>query len=135
MDANHSLEERSTANHQKIGSQNSEMATKVIAALRHAHEIWLRSCNSSNEAQQAAQAIKIVLAKMTPETDTPSTVGWDRTTLGGSSNTNENQTFDDMLMTVNPTLYAGLQSDASEFPDFSGLDFEMASLKMSPIRI
>ena len=133
VDINHILSQKLSMDSQVNPDLGSNK--KAIVALRGSHQVWLRSCNSSKEAQQAARAIEIVLAKATPETTeatTPSTTAWDGMTLVNATDTIEDQAFDDMLLAVNPILYAGLQSDAGEFPEFSGLDLEMASSPTLP---
>ena len=105
-----------------------ESDEKVISALRNAHLTWLRSCDSSREARQAARAIEVVLAKV-PGVNTSSSFDWDRTTLDASTtDPSPDLTFDDMLMTTNPTLFAGLRGTETDgFPDLSAMDLEMAS--------
>ena len=101
---------------------------KVVAALRSAHLTWLRSCNSSQEARRAAQAVEVMLAKI-QRTDTSSAAMWEGTTINTSSTDDSSDLlFDDMLMTANPILFAGLRgSETDGFPDLSAMDFEMVS--------
>ena len=44
-------------------AEETEMRQRVIEALNNSHLIWLRSSNSSRDAQKAAQALRIVLGK------------------------------------------------------------------------
>ena len=103
---------------------------KVIGALRSAHLTWLRSCPSSREARQATRAIEVVLAKG-PGVDTSTSLDWDGASIDVSiTESRFDLTFDDMLMTTNPTLFAGWKgSETTGFPDLSAMDFDMASIK------
>ena len=117
-------------NHAITKRSDLEGYEKIMAALRSARQTWLRSCDSSREARQAAQAIEVVLAKTkTQGTDTSSAVVWEGTTIAMSNPTEgPDVTFDDLLMTANPTLFAGLHDNKTDgFPDLSAMDFEMAS--------
>jgi len=112
----------------QIGTPDREPNEKVMAALRSAHLMWLRSSDLSREARQAAQAIEVMLAK-TQRTNASSpavseaTIVNSSTTDGGSD-----LTFDTMLMTANPMFFAGPRASENDgFSDLFPLDLEMAS--------
>ena len=128
VDVNRAIITGSTTTMLHIGKADVESSEKVMAALRNAHLIWLRSCDSSREARQAVRAIEVMLAK-TQKAGASSSFLWERATVDSlSANDDPNLALDAMLINPNLVLFAEPQgTDIDAFLDLSPLDLEMPS--------
>ena len=130
VDINHAIT-KGSASMSHVGKPDIAPNEKVMAVLRDAHLIWLRSCDLSREARQAAQAIEIVLANIQRANDSTRAI-WEGTTIDISNSIDASDpTFDAMQTTASPTLFEGpRESEFDGFPDLCLLDLDMASNKL-----
>lgn len=141
VDVHHTITQGSFFVSQNAAS-DSEPSETVIKALHGAYLIWLRSSDSSREAQQAARALKIVLNNAQAMKETLSAVSKGPLVSSPVSNsgpdpqiTTASVLASERANAVNGTLTAGtsifpsylLESDADGFLDFNSMDFEMVS--------
>ena len=145
VDLDHSITEGSWLVSQNTAS-DCERSQTVLRTLHNAYQTWLRSSDSSREAQKAAQILKIVLDKAEAiKTASSSTVSGGTVASMPTINSSSDLQFTNAvsilaseqasavhaaLMTTDPMLLAYLpESDTDDFLEFSSMDFEMASTR------
>ncbi len=145
VDAHHTVTQGSLFVSQNAASSPGP-SERVIKALQGAYLIWLRSSDSSREAQQATRALKIVLDKAQAMMKTSSAVsGGTLTSMPAINSDSDLQKNTASVLTserasaVNATLMTDTPmfpayppgSDADSFLDFYSMEFEMVGRQSS----
>ena len=127
-DTNQSLTDSSSSDPQSISSGENS-SEKVVNALQSAYQIWLRSSESSREAQQAVRALRAVLDKARAIKGSFDPLLAAPTDLISSQYESNMQPFDIDFTTDDPLLYTNMpRTDVDDLPGFSPMDLEMVSV-------